>query len=49
MQNLVSEGAIEILTVSETEVTGRMDARFNNANFVDGNLTVSYRPEVLAE
>jgi len=45
MQNLASEGAIEILSISETEVTGRMDARFNNQNAVNGNFTVSFCTE----
>ncbi|WP_436516147.1 hypothetical protein [Ekhidna sp. To15] len=33
-------GAVEILTVSETEVTGRMDATFDIGNTVNGNFTV---------
>jgi len=41
-QNLASEGAIEILTISDTEVTGRLDARFNNQNRVNGNFTVNF-------
>jgi hypothetical protein len=44
MQNLASSGAIEILSVSETDVTGRMDARFNNQNTVNGNFTVAFCP-----
>ena len=37
---IATEGAIEILTISETEITGRMDARADNRNFVNGDFSV---------
>lgn len=43
---IATEGAIEILTITETEVTGRIDARADGQNFVNGNFTVSFCPEL---
>jgi hypothetical protein len=41
---IISEGAIEILTITETEVTGRLDLRFDNTNYINGNFTVDLCP-----
>ncbi len=43
--NIASTGAVEILTVSETEVTGRMDARLDGDNSVNGNFSVIFCTE----
>lgn len=40
------KGAVEILTITDTEVTGRMDVRESNNSFVNGNFTVSFCPEI---
>ncbi len=41
-QNFISaDGAVEILSISETEVKGRIDAKFDKENFVNGNFTLS--------
>lgn len=42
INNIATEGAIEILTISETEVTGRIDARMDSDNHINGNFTVSF-------
>jgi len=45
---IVLEGTIEILTIDATEggtVTGRIDGRSDDENFVNGNFTVTYCPE----
>ena len=34
---LASDGAIEILTISDTEITGRLDIRSGENNFINGN------------
>lgn len=39
---IATEGAIEILTITETQVTGRIDARSDGQNYVNGNFTVSF-------
>lgn len=41
---IVTEGAVEILAISDTEVTGRIDARYDDNTFVNGNFTVSICP-----
>lgn len=44
-QNFIaSAGAIEILTITETEVTGRLDARYEgeDGNSVNGNFSVTF-------
>ncbi|MBL7840746.1 MAG: hypothetical protein JNJ75_11430 [Cyclobacteriaceae bacterium] len=41
---IATKGAIEILTITDTEVTGRIDARADKDNFVNGNFTVSFCP-----
>ena len=38
--NIVTSGAVEILTITDTEVTGRIDGRFDDNNFVNGNFSV---------
>ncbi len=40
--NIASTGAIEILTISETQVTGRIDARIDGDNTVNGNFTAVF-------
>jgi hypothetical protein len=37
---ICSKGAIEILSISDTEVTGRIDARSDENNYINGNFTV---------
>jgi hypothetical protein len=37
---LASKGAIEILEITETEVTGRIDARSSSDSYVNGNFTI---------
>lgn len=39
---IATEGAIEILTITDTEVTGRIDARADKKSYVNGNFTVSF-------
>jgi hypothetical protein len=43
---IATEGAIEILSITETEVTGRIDARADGNNHVNGNFTVSFCPGI---
>lgn len=38
--NIVTAGAIEILTITDNELTGRIDGRFDDNNFVNGNFSV---------
>lgn len=45
VNNIASIGAVEILTVTETEVTGRMDATLDAENTVNGNFTAVFCPE----
>jgi hypothetical protein len=40
MNYIATTGAIEILTITDTEVTGRIDARSEEASSVNGNFTV---------
>ncbi|MBL7833825.1 MAG: hypothetical protein JNK18_07720 [Cyclobacteriaceae bacterium] len=44
LNTIATKGAIEILTITDTEVTGRIDARADKDNFVNGNFTVSFCP-----
>ncbi len=37
---IATEGAVEILSISDTEVTGRLDVRALEGNAVNGNFTV---------
>jgi hypothetical protein len=41
---IASDGAIEILTLTSTEITGRMDARYDGESFVNGNFKVAICP-----
>jgi hypothetical protein len=38
--HIALEGAIEITEVTATTVSGRLDARVDNGNFINGNFTV---------
>jgi hypothetical protein len=38
----VEEGAVEILTITETEVTGRIDAHKDDNNHINGNFVVLF-------
>lgn len=42
---IVTEGAVEILTITSTGITGRIDARFDGNNYVNGNFEVSFCPD----
>src|SRR5262249_43941460 len=39
-QHISLEGAIEITEVTDTQVSGRLDARVDGENFINGNFTV---------
>ena len=41
---IATEGAVEILAISDTEVSGRIDARYDGNTFVNGNFAVSICP-----
>jgi hypothetical protein len=41
MNHLASKGAIEILSITESTVTGRVDAKVDEANTINGNFTVN--------
>jgi len=43
--NLASIGAVEILEISESSVSGRIDARLDSDNQVNGNFTAIYCPD----
>lgn len=46
MNNIATSGAIEILSISSTSVTGRIDATSDDDNTINGNFTVSFcQPE----
>ena len=42
LNSIAVSGAVEILTITETEVTGRIDARADSETFANGNFTVPY-------
>lgn len=42
LNTIATKGAIEILTITDTEVTGRIDARADGKNHINGNFTVSF-------
>jgi hypothetical protein len=42
---IATKGAVEILSVTETEVTGRLDARADSDSFINGNFTVQRCPQ----
>lgn len=44
LNTIATKGAIEILSISETTVTGRIDARADGDNYVNGNFIVSFCP-----
>jgi hypothetical protein len=39
--SIADVGAVEIISVSETQITGRIDASADELNFVNGNFTVT--------
>lgn len=41
MNYIATKGAIEILSITDTEVQGRIDARNDGENYVNGNFTIS--------
>jgi hypothetical protein len=41
MNNIASEGAVEIISISDTQIKGRIDATSDTDNTVNGNFTVS--------
>jgi hypothetical protein len=38
---VATEGAIEILSITDTQVTGRLDIRSDEDNYINGNFTVT--------
>ena len=42
LNSIAVSGAVEILTITETEVTGRIDARTDSETFANGNFTVPF-------
>ncbi|MFW5759757.1 MAG: hypothetical protein ACOCXH_02115 [Cyclobacteriaceae bacterium] len=40
MNVIASDGAVEIIAISETQITGRADIRSGNDNFINGNFTL---------
>ena len=40
MNVIATEGAVEITSITETHVTGRIDARADEDNFINGNFSV---------
>jgi hypothetical protein len=42
--HIATQGAIEILSVTDTEVTGRLDARSDSETYINGNFTVQRCP-----
>ncbi|WP_420318725.1 hypothetical protein [Ekhidna sp.] len=45
VHNIATFGAVEILTITDTQLTGRMDARMDAENSVNGNFTLVFCPE----
>jgi hypothetical protein len=41
VNHLASTGAVEITSISETQVSGRIDAKIDDKSFVNGNFTVN--------
>lgn len=41
LNTIATQGAIEITSVSDLEVTGRIDARADDGNYVNGNFSIS--------
>lgn len=44
VNNIATEGAIEILSITETTITGRIDAHIDGDNTVNGNFAVTICP-----
>jgi hypothetical protein len=42
---IATEGAVEILTITDTEVTGRLDARLDSESFINGNFSAQRCPQ----
>lgn len=42
VNSIASQGAVEIISISETEVTGRIDARLDENSSVNGNFTARF-------
>jgi hypothetical protein len=40
MNVIATKGAVEITSITDTEITGRIDARGDDVNFVNGNFSV---------
>ncbi|HEY8513301.1 MAG TPA: hypothetical protein VIL31_15190 [Cyclobacteriaceae bacterium] len=40
MNVIAGKGAVEILSITESEVTGRIDARADDENYVNGNFSI---------
>jgi len=45
LNNIATEGAVELTSITDTEVSGRIDARMDDDNFINGNFTVEFCPE----
>jgi hypothetical protein len=41
VSHIATKGAVEILTITDTEITGRIDARSEAGTYINGNFTVS--------
>jgi hypothetical protein len=41
LNSIATQGAVEITSISDTEVVGRIDAQADNGNYVNGNFAVS--------
>lgn len=39
---IITEGAVEITSISESSVSGKIDARYDDENFVNGNFTAEF-------
>jgi hypothetical protein len=44
MNFIATDGAVEILSITESMVSGRLDARYDSQTYVNGNFTVSICP-----
>jgi hypothetical protein len=42
---IATEGAVEIIEITDTHVSGRIDARFDNETYINGNFTVTRCPQ----
>lgn len=45
VNNIASIGAVEILSITDTQVKGRMDATLDGESTVNGNFTANFCPE----